>query len=538
MVWSLTSWRQHSGRLAYFGLVISITVMSTMYIQEQGALVRSFSSDLLTGEMLDLHPRLDEVRDIVSFWEYMEFTLFPSVFYNELHGTESLTAEYPIVDAMNSTRLVGDIAISTSRVNKDEGCGVSYPFTEVFGHCFSENFQSVNKTTYNGYVFSKFFSPISPIPSSESDRYYQINDGGFVVSPLTIDSLNELKTDYIEDEKNRVIFVFLTFFHQNSAIFNSVRIQFEITSSGGWIRNVIYQETVETDMLNPLEKMNFFVTFILSILFLSILIVIELLQFFVSKTLKEKGLLYIIILLAATQLGYIVLSPNFPSVTPSGFFNSWSFFWHRNWITGITSVLVFLLFLELLSPIIVRPVFFIPAISLVCFAAAFTVVEGNRFSNWVQFVFFSNFGISNWEFTSVGAGICIYIFCLLTRLILLPVIISQLVSDFKFRDFFSTSFSLEKIPFALPFNLKFYAPGLYYRYVVAESDWQFKVGKARSKRECALLPAQVPNMDASNLYSIQIAVEDVKEKLKLVLDLEIKDVLLKINEMEKMVHSL
>ena len=174
-----------SMRAVYVCFVIIFSVLATMYTQPFGVAVEQFSTDLLSGGIYGGSTNLAGVQSIDSFWDFMETTFYSSLYHNQVQGTETGDASFPTVDDTNSTRLIGEVVVYTIRVKEDVRCGVTIPFSDVFGHCWADkiNGDSMDEQTYGSaaqYDFSHALDDMSPVLGFNGEHAYSLSKGGFV----------------------------------------------------------------------------------------------------------------------------------------------------------------------------------------------------------------------------------------------------------------------------------------------------------------------------------------------------------------------
>jgi len=229
--------------------IFFITLFTVMAMGEPLAIHRSFEAYIRHRFDFGAAMRLSEVNNAHSFYRYWNETMIPGLYTNNTRqytfpgATPSKMLEVDGQKANN--RLFGLARVRMVRVALQHDCGVQDAFQSYFPKCWGEYSSEAEDTAAFGPV-SVIGGPMfrhSPDAVSKSQMgwltsyggggFMEVMDGNYSQSLEILAALKE--HDWI-DMASRAVWFEFTIYNLNLGLYAVVRITFEISPVGGWLK--------------------------------------------------------------------------------------------------------------------------------------------------------------------------------------------------------------------------------------------------------------------------------------------------------------
>lgn len=231
----------------FIGFIMLFTVMA---LGEPLSTHRSLEAFLRFRFDTGAAVRLSEVHDINDFYRYWNYSVVPGLYSNYTRQYTFPGAAIPqmlkIDEDKANNRLFGLARVRMHKVKALEGCKIPEPYDEYFKKCYGPfATEAEDKAAFgplsviDGRAF--LYTPkdadkshtgwLGTYPGS---GFTQIMYGNYT---KTIETIDFCKREEWISESARALFIEFTIYNLNFGLYAVCRISFEISPSGGWLKN-------------------------------------------------------------------------------------------------------------------------------------------------------------------------------------------------------------------------------------------------------------------------------------------------------------
>ena len=199
------------------------------------------------------HCKLDDVRDMESFWNWTRYEFIPNLYTHDAYDADlaDITSVYPhgfdrtfsprYVGEAENTIILGNVQVRQQRVEANKGCTPSARFQHAFADCygaFSKETQSQN--TYSTRATPKYLMNSYEYQTQDQLKAASVGSypgGGFAVElgmdeGLTKTTLSDLHAWSWADRSTRAVIFDLSVLNPNVNVITNNIIQCEFFATG------------------------------------------------------------------------------------------------------------------------------------------------------------------------------------------------------------------------------------------------------------------------------------------------------------------